>query len=130
MVRRKQMEPSQVGSRFGGAVSASRRKGTNFETLVVRWLKDNGFPYAERRALHGALDKGDITGCGPLVFECKAKKAHDFSGWLKETEQERKNAEADFGVLVVKRTGYGDGADQYAVMRLEDMVKLLKQVGY
>lgn len=111
-------------------MSKSRAKGTAFETLVVRWLREHGFPYAERRALHGTLDKGDITGCGPLVFECKAKKAHDFSGWLKETEIERHNANADYGILVVKRTGYGDGADQYAVMRLADMVDLLKKVGY
>lgn len=111
-------------------MSKNKAKGTSFETLTVRWLKDNGFPYAERRALHGSFDKGDITGCGPLVFECKAKKAHDFSGWLKETEVETTNAEADYGVLVVKRNGYGDGADQYAVMKLSEMVRLLKQAGY
>lgn len=112
-------------------MSKSRAKGTAFETLIVRWMRDSGnYPSAERRALHGALDKGDISGTGPLVWECKAKKAHDFSGWLKETEQERKNADADYGILVVKRTGYGDGADQYAVMRLDDMVRLLKKAGY
>jgi len=111
-------------------VSANRRKGTTFETLVVRYLQSVGFPYAERRALHGSLDKGDITGCGPLVFECKAAKRHELSNWLAQTEQERVNAAADFGVLVVKRQGHNTGAEQYAIMRLEDMVKLLKEAGY
>jgi len=111
-------------------MSKNRSKGTSFETLIVRFLRDAGFPYAERRALHGNLDKGDVTGCGPLVFECKAAKRHELSAWLAETEQERVNANADFGVLVVKRQGHGTGAEQYAIMRMEDMARLLKQAGY
>lgn len=111
-------------------MSKTRSKGTNFETLVVRFLREVGFPYAERRALHGNLDKGDVTGCGPLVFECKAAKRHELSAWLQETEQERVNANADYGILVVKRQGVGVGAGQYAVMTLVDMAKLLKQAGY
>jgi hypothetical protein len=49
---------------------------------------------------------------------------------LQETEQERVNAGADFGILVVKRQGHGTGAEQYAMMRLEDMVRLLHAAGY
>ena len=36
--------------------------GTAAETAVVRYLAAHGFPAAERRALHGATDLGDITG--------------------------------------------------------------------
>ena len=111
-------------------MSKNRSKGTAFETLIARYLRENGFPFAERRALHGNLDKGDINSGAPLVFECKAAKRHELSGWLAETEQERQNAGADFGVLVVKRQGHATGAEQYAMMRFEDMVKLLKQAGY
>ena len=111
-------------------MSLNRSKGTSFETLIVRSLRNLGFPYAERRALHGHLDKGDVTGCGPLVFECKAAKRHELSAWLKETETERINANADYGVLVVKRQGHGTGEEQYAIMRFDDMAKLLKQAGY
>lgn len=107
-----------------------RAKGTNFETLIVRYLRTMGWPDAERRALHGNLDKGDVTGVGRLVFECKAAKRHELSQWLQETEQERMNAGADFGILVVKRQGHGTGAEQYAMMRLEDMVRLLHAAGY
>jgi hypothetical protein len=111
-------------------MSKSRSKGTSFETLIARFMRDNGFPYAERRALHGSLDKGDINCGAPLVIECKAAKRHELSGWLQETEAERVNAGADFGVLVVKRQGHATGAEQYSIMRFEDMVKLLKQAGY
>ena len=111
-------------------MSINKKRGTNFETTVVKFLRTAGFPYAERRALHGNLDKGDVTGCGPLVFECKAAKRFELTAWLQETEQERINANADFGVLVVKRQGFGTGEGQYAVMRLDEMARLLKQAGY
>jgi hypothetical protein len=66
---------------------------------------------------------------GPLVWECKNHKTLDISGWLKETEQERQNANAQHGILVVKRR-YGDPGDQYAIMRLDDLVHLLQEAGY
>jgi hypothetical protein len=111
---------------------ANRSKiiGTRFETLIARYLQTAGFPHAERRALQGALDKGDIGGCGPLVFECKAAKRHELSSWIEETVSETRNANADYGILVVKRNGHNTGEEQYAVMRLEDMVRLLHKAGY
>ncbi len=111
-------------------MSVNRGRGTAFETLVVRFLQSKGWIHAERRALHGTLDKGDITGTGPLVWECKNHKTLDISGWLKETEQERQNAKADHGILVVKRRSYGEPSDQYAIMRLDDLCNLLKEAGY
>lgn len=111
-------------------MSKQRQKGTSFETAVVNWLKTNGFPYAERRALHGTNDKGDITGTGPLVWECKNHKSLSLSEWIIETEEERQNADADYGILVAKRRGYGDPADQYAILPLTRLVALLKAAGY
>lgn len=87
--------------------------GTEAETAVVRYLRDNGWPHAERRALSGAKDLGDITGCPALVWEVKggaaAKSAgpKDVDRWLDETETERLNASADIGILVKARAGYG-----------------------
>lgn len=43
--------------------------GTAAETAVVRYLAAHGFPAAERRALHGATDLGDITGTPSLCWE-------------------------------------------------------------
>lgn len=111
-------------------MSREKAKGTSFETAIVNYLK-NWWPMAERRTLHGVLDKGDIAGTHPgLVWECKNQKKLELSQWLLETEQERINANAELGVLVVKRRMYGTAADQYAVVRLEDMIQLLKKAGY
>lgn len=111
-------------------MSKQRQKGTLHESNVVGFLRQHGFPYAERRALNGQFDLGDITGCGPLVFECKNHKELALAEWLRETEQERVNANADYGILVAKRRGVWDAGQQYAVVSLEAMVRLLKQAGY
>lgn len=111
-------------------MSKNRQKGTAFETQVVEALKANGFSHAERRALHGTADKGDITGTGPLVWECKNHKEIKLSEWLTETEQERLNAMADHGILVVKRKGRGDALKSYAVMELGQLITLLREAGY
>ncbi|MFJ2029457.1 hypothetical protein [Streptosporangium sp. NPDC087985] len=87
--------------------------GTAAETAVVKALRAHGFPHAERRALAGTYDLGDITGCPGIVWEVKggeaAKSASDgqIASWLVETETERVNARADVGVLVVQRRGVG-----------------------
>ena len=70
-------------------------------------------PQAERRALHGSTDLGDITGCGRLAWEVKAgavaKAAAPASveSWLNQTELERAASGADIGLLVMARAGYG-----------------------
>lgn len=111
-------------------MSRNKQKGTSFETLIVRYLADNGFPHAERRALAGVNDLGDITGTPGIVWECKNHKTLSFSEWLAEAETERVNAGADFGIVIAKRRGRGDAADQYAVLTVEHLVWLLKQAGY
>lgn len=111
-------------------MSASRRKGTAFESALVSFLADHGWPHAERRALHGCDDRGDVAGTGPLlVWEAKACRAIDLAGFMDETEAERRNAGAEVGVLVVKRRQKSTG-QAYAVVPLEAMTELLKRAGY
>lgn len=87
--------------------------GTTAETAVVKYLRTHGWPYAERRALTGAQDLGDITGTPGVCWEVKSGKTAEKAGdgliadWLDETETERRHAGADIGVLVTKRSGYG-----------------------
>lgn len=83
--------------------------GTRTETAVVRYLRANGWPNAERRALHGATDLGDITGTPGICWEVKggeqAKTASDglVRQWLAETTVEAIHAGAAIGVLVVQQ---------------------------
>ncbi|MFI7628440.1 hypothetical protein [Microbispora rosea] len=134
----------------------SKEKGTAAETAVVKVLRANGFPHAERRTLKGIHDQGDITGCIGLCFEVKggdaAKNASDnqITAWIAETETERINASADIGILVVQRRGVGPAnADRWwAILRcnawilgatkhdfpvrmhLADACTLLRRAGY
>ena len=111
-------------------MSKAKQKGTAAETAVVNYLKENNFPYAERRALHGTLDKGDITGCGPVVFEVKDHAKITMPAWLRELEEEVKNAKAEVGVVVAKKRGTMKVGDWYAIMPFSELVKLLKDAGY
>lgn len=109
-------------------MSASKAKGTSAETAVVKYLLENGFPDVERRALQGAKDKGDIAGIPRTVVEVKAAKRLELSEWLKELAEEIQNANAENGVLVVKRPRRGDAADWYAVMPFSEWVRLIQIV--
>lgn len=133
-------------------MSVQRTIGTRAETAVVNYLRDNGFPYAERRALQGALDKGDITGTPGLVWEVKGGATAMGAGelliqrWLAEAETERVNAGAARALLVVQRKGYGPARAGYWLvyepvhtgthplawrcMRLDTAVYLLRALGY
>jgi hypothetical protein len=103
----------------------SKRKGTEAERKVVEYLQTNGFPYAERRALAGALDKGDVTGVPGVVIEVKNHAALDLAGWLNELMREVDNAQARYGAVVAKRRGHGDPAQWYAIMPFETLVRML-----
>lgn len=113
-------------------MSRARQKGTSAETALVRYLQLNGFPHAERRALHGIADKGDVTGTPGLAWEVKNHKAYNIAGWLKETEIERANALAEYGVLVVKpnRVGLDSVQDWWAILTVADLVELLNFAGF
>jgi hypothetical protein len=92
-------------------MSRAKDIGTRAETAVTRHARVNGFPDAERRALAGSADLGDVLLCRrpSVIVEVKggasAKKAGAgaVAGWLAETERERQAAEADVGLLVVQR---------------------------
>lgn len=94
-------------------MSRSKDIGTVAESAVVAYLRAHGWPSAERRALAGAQDLGDITGTPGIVWEIKGGKAAESASdgliedWLAETVRECENARAELGVLVTKRPGYG-----------------------
>lgn len=111
-------------------MSKAKQKGTAAETAVVKFLRDNGFPYAERRALHGTLDKGDITGCGPIVFEVKDHAKITLAQFISELQEEVQNATAQTGLCIVKKRGTLQVKDWYAVMPVGWAVDLLKEAGY
>lgn len=79
----------------------SKAKGTRAETEAVRYLQQY-WPRAERRALSGGKDKGDIINIPRTAGEVKAAKDIRLREWQRETLEEMANAEADHCFLVVK----------------------------
>ena len=61
----------------------SKAKGTAWETAVVDYLRANGHPHAERRALSGNTDRGDIAGVPGVVIECKNAKTMALAAWAR-----------------------------------------------
>jgi len=108
-------------------MSAARAKGTLAERLVANYLTTVGWPYAERRAMAGSNDRGDITGTPGIVWEIKSGARLSLPEWMRETEQERKNAGAHTGVLVVKPRGMGAAqvGEWWSVMPLRVTARLL-----
>lgn len=90
-------------------MNPSKQKGTAFETAVVRYLQANGFPQAERRALAGKDDRGDVSlgsGYTDWVLEAKATKSIDLAGALNEASREAANAKAPYYAAVIKRRNH------------------------
>lgn len=111
-------------------MSASRRKGTNWESAIVDYLTANGATQTERRALCGTNDRGDIAGIPGLVIEAKNEKRIDLAGYVTEAEQERTNDGARIGLAWVKRRGKTSPGDAYVVMTGANLVRLLTDAGY
>ncbi len=110
-------------------MSKSKQKGTLAETAVADYLRQT-FPAVERRALSGVNDKGDISNVPGCVVEVKNQRTYKIQEWMKETEVERQNAEADLGILVIKPVGIGVSrvSDWWAVVSLETITKLIKDL--
>ncbi len=88
-------------------MSRSKDKGTRAETAVVDYASHSGFPYADRLTLKGSNDRGDVGWCPGVISEVKDDKSFDLAGWLRETEVEKRNANAQWAFLVVKPAGVG-----------------------
>lgn len=111
-------------------MSAQRAKGTRWESACVTYARANGFPHAERRALSGGKDRGDLNISPGVVVECKSQARHSFAEWLDEAEVERVNAGADVAFVWAHRRGKGSPGDGYVVMTGEQAIALLRAAGY
>jgi hypothetical protein len=106
--------------------------GTAAESAVVRYLQASGFPHAERRALRGELDAGDVTGCPGVCIEVKGGEAArsasdgDVTAWMKEVRAETLNADAQIGFLVMQRRAVGPkNAGRWWAVLTVDTIRIL-----
>jgi hypothetical protein len=108
----------------------SKTKGREWENDVVGYLARNGFPYAERRRLAGASDKGDIAGIPGVVIECKHERSYKLPEWVREAEAETTNAGANFGVVWARQNGKPGAENGFIIMTPSTLMHLLKEAGY
>ncbi|QDF14217.1 holliday junction resolvase [Microbacterium phage GardenState] len=103
----------------------NKRKGTAYESAIVKLLQERGIP-ARRVAQTGQLDTGDIHGIDPFVGQCKAYK--DMASALRDgvagAEVQAMRAGQPYGVAFIKRPGKPI-ADGYAVMSVASFARLL-----
>jgi hypothetical protein len=122
------------------------KKGAGFERQTADYWRDNWEWCIDRRVKTGAKDKGDLanvrvrgyrhqsglmvpeTDRFRLVVECKNERGMNLAGWVKEAQEEAVNDDALIGLVVAKRKGKGDPADQYVILTQGDLMKLLKTV--
>jgi hypothetical protein len=111
-------------------VSAASRKGQTFERLIANHLRDNLDDRIDIRPKNGTNDRGDIGGIrtttgGKVVAELKNHNRMELGQWIKETETERGNDDAQVGVVIHKRKGAGQAGAQYVTLTVDSLILLL-----
>lgn len=103
----------------------SKKKGSAWETRLVGYFNEHGFPFAERRVQAGALDKGDVAGV-PFVIEAKNHRALDLAGWCDEAAKEARTAGmGNRWAVCFPRRSHATGK-AYAVISLELLAELMR----
>jgi hypothetical protein len=105
-------------------------KGTAAETAVVTYLRDQGFPHAERRSLRGTHDRGDIAGIPGVAIEVKNCARLELAAWLDEAATERTNDGADYGAVWHKRRGQGNAGNWFVTIDGATFTRILRDLGY
>ena len=109
--------------------ASAKKAGSQHERNTADYMAAHIDDRIDRRVKTGAHDKGDIGGLRVhgqrVVVECKDTARINLAGWAAEAEEERVNDSALAGVVVHKRHGKGQPADQWVTMTLADFVALV-----
>jgi len=113
--------------------TSAKSAGASFERLVADYLayelEDDRI---DRRVKMGANDRGDIASLRTIRGARVVVEVKNYGGqyqvgpWLAEAEAERGNDDAELGVVVAKRRGFGSAAQQVVFMTLEAFALLLQ----
>ena len=109
--------------------ASARAAGARFERQIADWLAQNLDDRIDRKARTGSKDRGDIGGIRHrgqrVVLELKDTARTDLAGWIREAHLEAGNDDAAVGLVVAKRRGTADPAQQWVHMTLADLAWLL-----
>lgn len=111
------------------AGTTNRRRGITAERHLVTWLRQNGWPDAERSVVTGYKtntrqrpDGGDITGTPGIVWSLKDHAVERIAAWW--TELESMQGGPTVRLLVVKRRGTADPGKWWCWLTLAELVDL------
>lgn len=82
-------------------MSKARAKGTSGENSAVEWLSAY-YIDAERKALHGTRDSGDLTGL-PFTVSVKRQESWSVHKWMKELKTQIANNRNKPGFIMARR---------------------------
>lgn len=109
--------------------AAARAAGTWEERVTAEYLADTLHADVTRESKHGTKDRGDIHGvrtpAGTVVIEVKNTVRQALPQWWREAQAERVNANAAHAVVVHKRTGSRDPAQQWVTCDLKTFAALI-----
>lgn len=111
--------------------ASAKKAGASFERLIADHLAAQVDDRIDRRVKTGAADKGDIANVRTADGRRVVVEAKDYGGrfevgpWLGEAETERVNDGAAVGLVVAKRRGTTNPADQVVFMTVRDLIALL-----
>ena len=97
---------------------------------MCAYYREAGAVHAERRALRGALDAGDVAGVPGVADSCKDCREWRLNEWLDELQAMIRNAGATVGAIWLKRRRKVSPGDAYVIMRGATYVRLLREAGY
>ena len=106
--------------------TARQRRGSETQTAVAAYLRENGWPYAE--PVGAGRNGADITGTPGLAIEVKARRSLDLPGWLRQATP----GDGRLPLVVSRPDGYGPAliGAWPVTMRMVDAVVLLRRAGF
>jgi hypothetical protein len=107
--------------------TARTTRGRRTEEAVAEFLRQNGWPFAERNP--ASLPGRDVKGVPGVAIECKARRQFDPKAWSK---QAARNAEGDLPAVVMRPDGMGETTVEAwpVFLTLAQFVELLHEAGY
>lgn len=109
-------------------MSASKAKGTRFETAIVDYLRSVGH-IAMRKPLTGSRDQGDIAliiDGQEVTIEAKNCRATELAAWVDQADAEARHAGSRFGVVWHHRRGKASPADGFVTMSGKTFVEFMR----
>jgi len=103
--------------------ASSRRKGATYALTIRRWLEAQGWECMARQAGEDG-DDIRILDLPHLSIEIKNQARLNLAGWM---TQATRQAGERIPVVVHKRHGVGDPANQWVTLQLADFERLIRK---